>query len=261
MPEGPTIVILREQATKFVGRRVEHVDGNTTIGRERLCGECIVALRSWGKHFLIDFGGFALRVHFMLFGSYRIDERRENASPRLSLGFDNGELNFYACSLKFIEGDLDAIYDWTADVMSDAWDPAAARRKLRARPDTLACDALLDQTIFSGVGNIIKNEVLFRIRVHPLSRVGMLPVRKLVELVREARNYSFEFLEWKRAFVLKRHWLVHNRSVCSRCDIALRRAYLGRTHFFCTSCQIAYGEVPATLPTTSRRPRPRRTTR
>jgi len=49
------------------------------------------------------------------------------------------------------------------------------RRRLRARPDLLACDALLDQDIFSGVGNIIKNEVLHRIRVHPESTVGALP--------------------------------------------------------------------------------------
>ncbi|MER3465444.1 MAG: endonuclease, partial [Chitinophagaceae bacterium] len=38
-------------------------------------------------------------------------------------------------------------------------------------------DALLDQEIFSGVGNIIKNEVLYRIEVHPLSTIGALPLR------------------------------------------------------------------------------------
>ena len=42
--------------------------------------------------------------------------------------------------------------------MADEWDPAAARRKLRARPDALVCVALLDQDVFAGVGNIIKNE-------------------------------------------------------------------------------------------------------
>jgi hypothetical protein len=46
-------------------------------------------------------------------------------------------------------------------------------------PDALVCDALLDQNVFAGVGNIIKNEVLFRIRVHPLSKLGALPAHKL----------------------------------------------------------------------------------
>jgi hypothetical protein len=43
------------------------------------------------------------------------------------------------------------------------------------------------RTIFAGVGNIIKNEVLFRIRVHPLSTVGALPPAKLRELVANRR--------------------------------------------------------------------------
>ncbi len=68
----------------------------------------------------------------------------------------------------------------------------AARHKLRAMPDTLVCDALLDQNVFAGVGNIIKNEVLFRIGVHPLSTIGGLPVAKLQAMVREARVCSFD---------------------------------------------------------------------
>lgn len=90
--------------------------------------------------------------------------------------------------MKVIEGALNESYDWTADVMSPTWDAAAARRKLRARPSMLAADALLDQTIFAGVGNIIKNEVLYRTRVQPLSTVGALPARKLAPLVDQARN-------------------------------------------------------------------------
>ena len=59
--------------------------------------------------------------------------------------------------------------------MNDDWDPKKAKKKLKAAPDMLACDALLDQNIFAGSGNIIKNEVLFRIFVHPASKVGNLP--------------------------------------------------------------------------------------
>ncbi|WP_353619057.1 hypothetical protein [Paracidovorax cattleyae] len=46
--------------------------------------------------------------------------------------------------------------------------------------------------MFAGLGNIIKNEVLFRIRVHPLSPVGALPAARLRELVAQARKYAFE---------------------------------------------------------------------
>src|SRR4029077_5491888 len=99
-----------------------------------------------------------VRVHFLLFGSYRINETRP-VPPRLHLAFARGELNFYTCSIKVIEGDVDQWYDWTADVMNDHWDPKKARQKLKADPSAMVCDALLNQAIFAGVGNIIKNEV------------------------------------------------------------------------------------------------------
>ena len=244
MPEGPSIVILREQAQGIVGKRIVAATGNTTtIAKERLVGRRIVALRSWGKHFLVELPTFALRVHFMMFGSYRIDARKE-AEPRLGLRFARGsELNLYTCSVRFIDEPLDEVYEWSADVMAPEWNPAAARRKLRAQPDTLVCDALLDQSVFAGVGNIIKNEVLFRIRLHPLSRVGALPPRKLAQLVVEARGYSFDFLEWKRAFVLRKHWLAHTKRTCPRCAIPFVKAHLGRTQrrsFFCERCQRRY---------------------
>lgn len=205
MPEGPSIVIVKDEAKRLVGQRIVAVEGNTKVDKERLVGARIVALRSWGKHFLVELPTFALRVHFMMFGSYRIDARKE-AEPRLGLRLARGgEFNHYTCSVRFSDEPLDEVYDWSADVMSDTWDPAAARRKLRAMPDALVCDALLDQNVFAGVGNIIKNEVLFRIRLHPLSTVGALPARKLTQLVDEARRYSFDFLAWKTAFVLRKH--------------------------------------------------------
>jgi endonuclease-8 len=235
---------LREQAQRFAGQRIVAVAGNTTIAKERLLDERIVAIRSWGKHFLVELKTFSLRIHFLMFGSWRIDERRDGVNPRLSLQFRRGELNVYSCSVRFIEEPLDDVYDWSADVLSDAWDAAAARRKLRAMPETLVCDALLDQNIFAGVGNIIKNEVLFRIRLHPLSKVGALPPRKLAQLVDEARRYSFDFLAWKKAFVLRKHWLAHTKRTCPRCGIALSKAHLGATDrrsFWCERCQRRYG--------------------
>ncbi len=242
MPEGPSIVILREEAAHFAGHTILRAEGNAKIDMQRLRGQPVHAIRSFGKQTLIALPGLAIRVHLLMFGSYRIDERKDTA-PRLSLGFDNGELNFYSCSVRLLEGELDELYDWRSDVMSDQWDPALARARLRKMPDTLVCDALLDQDLFAGVGNIIKNEVLYRVRVHPLSTVGALSPRKLGELVKQAREYSFEFLAWKRAYVLRKHWLVHNRGRCPRHDTPLVRAYLGTTNrrsFYCERCQKLY---------------------
>lgn len=242
MPEGPSIVIFREAAAKFRGKTVRTVSGTSTLDLGRMEGRRVVAIRSWGKHFLLVFRGFSLRVHMLMFGTYRIDDRKP-AQAQLSLQFDNGELNVYTSSLKYVEGELEDSYDWRADVMDSAWDPALARRKLKARPTLLVCDALLDQDIFAGVGNIIKNEVLFRIAVHPESRVGDLPPRKLGQLIAQARQYSFDFLEWKKQYVLREHWLVHTRRNCPTCGSPLLKRYLGVTRrrtFFCEQCQIRY---------------------
>ena len=62
----------------------------------------------------------------------------------------------------------------------------------------MICDALLDQQIFSGVGNIIKNEVLYRVKLHPENIIKDIPALKLSAVIKEARNYSFHFLKWKK---------------------------------------------------------------
>jgi endonuclease-8 len=242
MPEGPSIVILKELVQPFKGKKVIEVDGNSKMDIQRISGQKIVDFKSWGKHFLICFNGFAVRIHFMLFGSYRINEKKETKA-RLSLQFKSGEINFYACSVQFVEGDVNAVYDWTSDVMNDNFNQDQARQKLLLQPEAMACDALLDQNIFAGVGNIIKNEVLFRIRLHPESLVGNVPEPVINELIAEARNYSFDFLEWKKAFVLKKHWLAHTKKTCPRCNIPFVKKYAGKTKrrsFFCTNCQVLY---------------------
>jgi len=244
MPEGPSLFILKEQTTRLVGQDIVRASGNVrAVDPDRLVGQRIVGLHTWGKHFLVELPELVLRVHFLLFGTYRINERRDK-EPRLSIETAAGdELNFYACAIREIDRATFEAYDFSADVMSDSWDPKQARKKLRAQPAMLACDALLDQDIFSGVGNIIKNEVLFRIRVHPLSTMGALPAPKLRALVDQARQYSFDFLGWKKEFVLKQHWLAHARKICPRCDIPYKKANLGRTNrraFYCERCQKLY---------------------
>lgn len=242
MPEGPSIVILKEAVQSFKGKRIIAATGNSSIDKDGLINQKVIDFKSWGKHFLIRLPKLTLRIHFMLFGSSSINEQTKK-NPRLHLHFNNGDLYFYACSIKLIEEEPDSIYDWSNDVLNESWDAKKARRKLKAQPDELVCDALLDQNIFAGVGNIIKNEVLFRIKVHPENTIQSLPPRKLTELINEARNYSFDFLAWKKAFVLKKHWLIHTKKTCPRCMLSIIKAYPGKTRrrtFYCENCQVLY---------------------
>lgn len=242
MPEGPTIVILQEKIQRFAGKEVIAVAGNAKIDLERINHQKVNWFKSWGKHFLIGFDGFTVRIHFLMFGSYLIDENKA-ANVRLGLTFANGFVNFYACHVKLLEGDIHEHYDWSGDVMHKSWNPKKAKTKLQKIPDALVCDALLEQDIFSGVGNIIKNEVLYRVKVHPESLVGKIPPAKMSEIIKEAHDYSFDFLEWKKDNTLKKHWLAHTKKICRRCELPLEKKYTGtkkRRSFFCENCQKLY---------------------
>ena len=242
MPEGPSIFILKELVQPFVGKKIIEVTGNSKSDLQRLKNQKIIEFKTWGKQFLICFKNITVRIHLLMFGSYRINESKDIA-PRLGFKFKKGELNFYNCSVRFIEEDLDTIYDWSADVMNPLWNAKKAEAKLKDKQSMLVCDALLDQNIFSGVGNIIKNEVLYRVKIHPESIVAKIPIRQLRSLIKEAVVYSFEFLQWKKDFVLKKHWIAYNKKICPRDNIPFIRQNIGKTHrrsFYCNKCQKIY---------------------
>lgn len=244
MPEGPSIVILKEALLPFVDQKVLNVRGNSKAGIERIQGTVINEIRSFGKQLLITLNsGFTIRIHFMLFGSYSINERKDRME-RLGLDMEAGEINFYACSVRFLEGDISKIYDWKADVMSNKWSASAARNKLKELKDELACDVLLNQDVFAGVGNIIKNEVLFRTKIQPESLIGSIPQSRLNAMITDARAYSFQFMEWKKEYILRKNWLVHTKKECPRCKIPItRKQHLGKTKrraFYCGNCQKLY---------------------
>jgi endonuclease-8 len=250
MPEGPSIVILKEELEPFNKKKITGVTGNTKVDVSRLLNKKVKDFKSWGKHFLICFTGFFVRIHMLMWGTYRINEKKD-APPRLSLRFNKGEVNFYSCSIKLVEENVDDVYDWETDVMSIKWNHLKVEKALKKLQNVKVCDALLNQEIFSGVGNIIKNEVLFRIKVHPGSLVESLPPKKLKELVKEARNYSLQFYEWKKQFILRKQWLIYKKKTCPRCDLPAKTAYLGKTNrltCFCTNCQELYVKTKITSP-------------
>jgi len=242
MPEGPSILILKEMLKPFEGKKVITVSGNSKIDIQRIKGKKIISLQSWGKHLLICFKYFFIRIHLLMYGTYRINERKET-DPRLRLTFTKGEINFYTCSIILIEGSPEKVYDMESDILSDSWNPKKAGKKLKALENTNVCDALLNQEIFSGVGNIIKNEVLFLCRIHPKSLVENLPPKKLKELIKQAQDYSWNFYTWKKAFELRKHWQIYFKKECPRCKIPSKREHFGkgdRWTFYCENCQIKY---------------------
>jgi endonuclease VIII len=238
--EGPSLVILAEQLAPFQGRLVMAVGGNTKAGKERLLGQKVLKVFPSGKYLNFQFAEFGFRIHFLMFGSYRIDEKREGMAPRLSLAFGRRELNFYNCSLKIIEGDLSILYDARFDIMSPNWDKKAVLKRLKEYPQEEAGDALLDQNIFAGVGNIIRNDVLWLCHIHPQTKIGNLSPSQLKMVVGEAREYSLRFYELKKDYLLKKGYYIYRKAFCPRCGHPITHQTTGkrkRKSHWCPICQ------------------------
>lgn len=251
MPEGPSILILKEQCQQFEKQKVLKVAGNTKESISVLQGDKIIALQTFGKNFLICFKKYFVKVHLMLFGSYRINDTK-NSKARLSLIFKEGELNFYACSVKILQGKTDDYFDWSADVLNKKWSAAKALKKIQLKPEAYLCDVLLDQNIFAGLGNIIKNEVLFRLHLHPLNKIANTPASKLKAICKEARIYSQDFYRWKKKFTLKKHYQIYHQKKCKTCNSRVIAENLGNTNrktYYCPRCQKLYKKKnPGTAP-------------
>jgi endonuclease-8 len=245
MPEGPQMVFLKEQLEHLIGERVVEATGNAAnIPFEKINGQKLVAIKTFGKEILFCFSKFTVRVHLMLFGKVGIDEQL-NRLLRLGFRFKNNQLNFYACECRFIEQPLDEVYNWSSDVMNPAFNATNALQKLKSKPNQIACEALLDQNILAGVGNKIKNEALYRQQVHPESVVGEIPDAVLKKLVKDCVKLSFEYLEAKRENTDADLWQVYKKSECKRDRIPIQKQKIGkskRSCYYCDKCQKLYIE-------------------
>jgi len=237
--EGPSLAILRQELKRFTGKTVLEAEGNWRGGAEQFTGKTLRWAKTWGKHLLLKIGDVTIRTHFLLWGSYTID-RTKDRSATLTLRFENGEVHFYSSSIKVIEEPLDDLYDWRVDVMSRKWNAAHVRKLVRACPNEYVTDVLLDQNIFAGVGNIIKNEVLFRLKLHPLTRIKDLSRKQIIDLVEDAHAYSHLFYRWKKRFVLKKHYRIYHKGTCPECKGKITAGKLGKRErytYYCENCQ------------------------
>lgn len=248
--EGPSLYLAARQLQPFRGKTVLSSGGNTKIEKERLLNNNVKTIFSWGKHLVIQFDTFALRTHFLLFGAFEATvndstltgDYKRSYTPRLQLDFENGTIKLFNCSVKFLETrNAKADYDFTIDIMSPKWDSDKAFDSISAKPGAEIADLLLDQNIFAGVGNIIKNEVLWRVRIHPETKVKDIPPSELKELIAETKRFSLLFYKWRKVFSLRKHLDIYQKSICPRCGSKVKREKTGkrnRISHYCPVCQI-----------------------
>lgn len=195
MPEGDTIhrTAARLHAA-LAGARVERAESRAPrvadLGTGRLVGQTVEAVESRGKHLLVWFApsGLALHTHLGMHGTWRVERpgQRTSRPPERAAIVLGVAHRVAVCDgapvCELLSSAQVAAHPRLAELGPDALaapeaggtDLAEARRRLDARADWTAGEALLDQRVLAGVGNVFKCEVLFACAVDPWARVADL---------------------------------------------------------------------------------------
>lgn len=189
MPEGPSILHLKDELLPFKGKLVKQAGGYGNMPTAWLTGKKLLDVKTWGKHLLLVFSHGTVRVHLGLFGDVLINERKK-VNRSFYLEFAKGEINGYVVKAIKLDKPLDEIYDWRTDILSPQFDKAWIKTLLKKHAAKTIDDVLMDQAIFAGVGNKIRNEALYRAAIHPLSIVSKIPAAKITKLINEVVNYA-----------------------------------------------------------------------
>jgi len=239
--EGPSIHLLSEELQSFVHQKILALSGNAQFDKEHLVNQEIKDIYAFGKQLIIQLTTDALVTHFLMYGSYRINQERVGFAPRIALVTPHNTLFLYNCSTKTVPTDnLKQFLSLEFDILSPLWDIKKIVQAMRKHPNSTIDDVLLDQAIFAGVGNIIKNDVLFLCRVAPTTLVRTLSVKKLKEIAATARAFSQKFLEWRRQCMLKKNLFIYRKKLCPQCNSPIIRKKTGiknRWSYICPVCQ------------------------
>ena len=194
MPEGPSILHIKNQLLPFKGKLVKKAGGYGPMPTKWINGKKLIDIKTWGKHLLFVFANGTVRVHLGLFGDVLVNERKK-VNRSFFLEFAKGEINGYVVRAEKLKSSLEELYDWRIDILHEEFDPAHVKTLLKKQTGKTIADVLMDQQLFSGVGNIIRNEALYRAGIHPLSITGKIPVAKINRLIKEVVTYSQLFYQ------------------------------------------------------------------
>jgi formamidopyrimidine-DNA glycosylase len=144
---------------------------------------------------------------------------------------------------------LHEIPEWSElgpDPLSDGLDAAALAKKL-AQSRRPVKDALMDQTVLAGIGNILATEALWHARLDPRSRSDRLTPKDVSAVARSLRTAIERQLKAREnasGGEPRETFAAYGRGgePCRRCGSSLRRIVLGgRTTTFCGHCQTRRG--------------------
>jgi endonuclease-8 len=229
---------------------------------EHLLGDAVTAAEAVGKHHLLRFAsGRVLHSHLMMSGVWRLLPASRTPRPGglfLALWTEGHVAALYRCpTVRLLEPGEPlprAVRATGPDLLGAGVDPgrAAAERLARVEPTREVGEALMDQRIVSGIGNVYKCETCFLTGIDPWRPVGSLSDREAAALGAEAARLLQLGVDdrgpirtwrppdappWSR----ERTWVYGRRGrPCRRCGTPIRSRGQGdanRTTYWCPTCQ------------------------
>jgi len=207
---------------------------------------------SLGKNIILFFDGIAIRIHLMMFGAihiYRVDEPLLKPQERVRLLIKGNSKKLVVYNAPIVEIDLkDKILnklkgELGPDPLSDEWNREKAIENLRKFPQERIGIVLLNQSVIAGIGNILRNEILFRAGIHPERVVRSLSNEEIERILEITEDLMRKFLELKLEKRRIRDLLfVYNkyRSFCRNCGNPIKfymQKPINRKTFVCENCQ------------------------
>jgi endonuclease VIII len=253
MAEGDTILRAKQRlGDALVGQSVAVSALNPrgrAAGVERLDGRTLEGIDAHGKHLLLRFGDLVLHSHLGMSGGWHVyDHRARWGRPRSSawvvLGGERQEaVQFGGPTLRVLPASRVAIDPQLArlglDILAEDLDldqvVAAFRAADQSRP---LGDALLDQRLTAGIGNIFKSESCFAARVDPWRPLADVSDEELRAVLAAARAQMLDAVKTggRHRFAIYKH-----RGPCGRCRGTVRQRGQGdanRTTWWCERCQV-----------------------
>ncbi|XP_072262185.1 endonuclease 8-like 3 isoform X2 [Pyxicephalus adspersus] len=267
MVEGPGCTLngekIRARVTKgqsvreLQGNAVTHATKKSQSNGSSIHSTCIImslisctytGVQTLGKELFMYFEAKALRVHFGMNGSMRINpaERKDrNGAPAvLEVQLTKDLICFYDSTIDVRNAsecqEKVRLFE-DLDVCSSKFSFSRAECEVKKQGCRMLCDVLLDQAVLPGVGNIIKKEALFDSGLHPAVQAGLLTDGQISHLVKMTRDFTLLFYECRKSgSALYKHYKVYKRSNCGQCGTKITVCRLGehnRMTYFCSRCQ------------------------
>ena len=261
MPEGNTIHWLaRRHNRDFAGRRVRVSSPQGRFAREakRLDRRVFLEAEAYGKHLFHRWeAGLIVHVHLGMAGwFYRHTGKPRQPRPtvrmRLSVAGVTTDLigpPFGEIVTEEERGEILARLG--PDPLRRDFDPGKAWENLRRRRRPVG-DALLDQRVLAGVGNIYRNEALFLAGIRPLRPTNRVRLEEWETLWRILRSLMRQGAAGGRIVTIDRQekphplaarggddqFYVYQQTRCRRCGGPLREMTVSaRRMFACPRCQ------------------------